>query len=71
MKGKKLTSYAAIVLIAGLAIGAVALIVDAVESSNEAYEKPPFNPFAEDADFEKGRHVGEPVQPSEEEKPAP
>lgn len=70
MKGKKLTSYSAMVLVALLAIGAVALIVDAVQSSNEAYEKPPFNPFADDADFEKGRHVGEPMQPVEE-KPAP
>lgn len=70
MKGKKLTSYAAIVLIVLLALGAIALIIDAVNSSNAAYEEEPFNPFAEDADFEKGRHVGEPTQPSEQEKPA-
>lgn len=55
MKGKKLTSYAAITLIVLLALGAVALIIDAVNSSNAAYEKPPFNPFSEDADFERGR----------------
>lgn len=55
MKGKKLTSYAAITLIVLLALGAIVLIIDAVNSSNAAYEKPPFNPFAEDADFERGR----------------
>ncbi|MDQ1300000.1 MAG: hypothetical protein QG636_668 [Patescibacteria group bacterium] len=55
MKGKKLTSYAAITLIVLLALGAIALIVDAVNSSNAAYNEPPFNPFAEDADFERGR----------------
>lgn len=62
MKGKKLTSYAAIALIVLLALGAIALIVDAVRSSNEAYEKPPFNPFAEDADFERGRAATTSVQ---------
>lgn len=55
MKGKKLTSYAAITLIVLLALGAIALIIDAVNSSNAAYNEPPFNPFAEDADFEHGR----------------
>lgn len=62
MKGKKLTSYAAIALIVLLALSAIALIVDAVQSSNEAYEKPPFNPFAEDADFEHGRGATTSVQ---------
>jgi ABC-type glycerol-3-phosphate transport system permease component len=57
MKGKKLTSYAAITLIVLLALGAIALIVDAVNSSNAAYNEPPFNPFAEDADFERGRRA--------------
>ncbi|MDP3402784.1 MAG: hypothetical protein Q8S35_02410 [bacterium] len=60
MKGKKLTSYAAIVLIVVLALGAIALIVDAVNSSNSAYEQEPFNPFAADADFEKGHNVPTP-----------
>jgi hypothetical protein len=60
MKGKKLTSYAAITLIVLLAFGAVALIIDAVNSSNAAYEEPPFNPFASDADFEKGHNVPTP-----------
>ncbi len=60
MKGKKLTSYAAIVLIVVLALGAIALIIDAVNSSNEAYEEEPFNPFAADADFEEGYNVPTP-----------
>lgn len=60
MKGKKLTSYAAITLVVLLALGAIALIVDAVNSSNAAYEEPPFNPFATDADFEKGHNVPTP-----------
>ena len=33
------------------------LIVDASYSSAEAYETPPFNPFADDADFEQGHNV--------------
>lgn len=66
MKGKTLTSYSAIVLIVLLAVGAITLIIDAVNSSNAAYNEPPFNPFAPDADFEKGKHKGEPVP----EKPA-
>lgn len=60
MKGKKFTSYAAIALIVLLALGAVALIIDAVNSSSAAYEEPPFNPFASDADFEKGHNVPTP-----------
>lgn len=58
MKGKKLSTYAAIFIIALFGASATMLIVDAVHSSNEAYEEPPFNPFnpfAPDADFEKGR----------------
>lgn len=60
MKGKKLTSYAAIALIVLLALGAIALIIDAVNESNAAYNEPPFNPFASDADFEKGHNVPTP-----------
>ncbi|MES2931729.1 MAG: hypothetical protein V4682_03475 [Patescibacteria group bacterium] len=66
MKGKTLTSYAAIALIVLLAAGAIALIVDAINSTNAAYNEPPFNPFAADADFEKGKHKEE----SAAEKPA-
>lgn len=55
MKGRKLSSYAAILLIALVGAGATMLIVDAVHSSNAALEAEPFNPFAPDADFERGR----------------
>lgn len=57
MKGKKLTTYAAIFIIALFGIAAIMIITDASRSSTEAYEEEPFNPFAQDADFEKGHNV--------------
>lgn len=66
MKGKKLSTYAAIFIIALFGAAATMLIVDAVHSSNEAYAEPPFNPFAPDADFEKGRSAETPESVGEE-----
>ena len=57
MKGKKLSSYAAVLIITLFGTGATMLIVDAVNSSNAAFEAEPFDPTAPDADFEKGRNA--------------
>lgn len=52
MKGRKLSSYAAILIITLFGGFATIVIVDAAHSSEDAYAAPPFNPFANDADFE-------------------
>lgn len=57
MKGKKLSTYAAVFIIALFGAAATMLIVDAVHSNEEAANEPPFNPFSADADFEKGHNV--------------
>lgn len=62
MKGKKLSSYAAILIVTIFGAGAAMLIVDAVHESNAAYEKPPFNPFSPDADFEPRKTATTSVQ---------
>lgn len=66
MKGKKLSSYAAILVVTLFGTGATMLIVDAAHSSTEAYEAAAFDPTAPDADFEKGKNK----ERSIEEKPA-
>lgn len=62
MKGKKLSSYAAILIVTLFGSAAAMLIIDAVHSSNEAYQKPPFNPFAPDADFEPRKSASTSVE---------
>lgn len=66
MKGKKLSSYAAILIITLFGTGATMLIVGAAHRSSETYEAAPFDPTAPDADFEKGKSK----ERSVEEKPA-